>query len=305
MIFIAEPQDSGTRIDKFLSDNLKEISRSYIKKIIDGGGLLINGAPCKGSQKLKAEDIITVDIPPVKEPDILPENIPLDILYEDSELLVVNKPQGMVVHPAPGNYSGTLVNALMYHCRGGSLSGIGGVARPGIVHRIDKNTSGLLMVAKTNAAHLSLAEQIKAHSFSRRYKAIVHGGFNVSEGTIDAPIGRNRKNREKMCVTNENSKEAITHYRVLGRSACGAYSLVECILETGRTHQIRVHMSHIGHPIVGDDVYGVKKEKFKTNGQALHAYLLGFIHPKTGEYTEFTAPLPDYFEKLLKTLEIE
>ena len=304
MIFKAEPQDSGIRIDKFLSDNLEELSRSYIKKIIDDGGLLINGAPCRASQKLKDGDIITVDIPPVKEPDILPENIPLDILYEDSELLVVNKPQGMVVHPAPGNYSGTLVNALMYHCKD-SLSGIGGVARPGIVHRIDKNTSGLLMVAKTNAAHLSLAEQIKAHSFSRRYKAIVHGGFNVSEGTIDAPIGRNRKNREKMCVTNENSKEAITHYRVLGRSACGAYSFVECILETGRTHQIRVHMSHIGHPIVGDDVYGVKKEKFKTNGQVLHAYLLGFIHPKTGEYTEFTAPLPDYFEKLLKTLEIE
>ena len=304
MIFKAEPQDSGIRIDKFLSDNLEDLSRSYIKKIIDDGGLLVNGVPCRASQKLKDGDIITVDIPPVKEPDILPENIPLDILYEDSELLVVNKPQGMVVHPAPGNYSGTLVNALMYHCKD-SLSGIGGVARPGIVHRIDKNTSGLLMVAKTNAAHLSLAEQIKAHSFSRRYKAIVHGGFNVSEGTIDAPIGRNRKNREKMCVTNENSKEAITHYRVLGRSACGAYSFVECILETGRTHQIRVHMSHIGHPIVGDDVYGVKKEKFKTNGQVLHAYLLGFIHPKTGEYKEFTAPLPDYFEKLLKTLEIE
>ena len=304
MIFKAEPQDSGIRIDKFLSDNLEDLSRSYIKKIIDDGGLLVNGVPCRASQKLKDGDIITVDIPPVKEPDILPENIPLDILYEDSELLVVNKPQGMVVHPAPGNYSGTLVNALMYHCKD-SLSGIGGVARPGIVHRIDKNTSGLLMVAKTNAAHLSLAEQIKAHSFSRRYKAIVHGGFNVPEGTIDAPIGRNRKNREKMCVTNENSKEAITHYRVLGRSACGAYSFVECILETGRTHQIRVHMSHIGHPIVGDDVYGVKKEKFKTNGQVLHAYLLGFIHPKTGEYKEFTAPLPDYFEKLLKTLEIE
>lgn len=304
MIFKAEPQDSGTRIDKFLSDNLEELSRSYIKKIIDDGGLLINDVPCRASQKLKDGDIISVDIPPVKEPDILPENIPLDILYEDSELLVVNKPQGMVVHPAPGNYSGTLVNALMYHCKD-SLSGIGGVARPGIVHRIDKNTSGLLMVAKTNAAHLSLAEQIKAHSFSRRYKAIVHGGFNVTEGTVDAPIGRNRKNREKMCVTNENSKEAITHYRVLGRSACGAYSFVECILETGRTHQIRVHMSHIGHPILGDDVYGVKKEKFKTNGQTLHAYLLGFIHPKTGEYMEFTAPLPDYFDKLLKTLKIE
>ena len=305
MIFKAAPQDSGTRIDKFLSDNLEEMSRTYIKKIIDESGVLINGVSCGASYKLKTGDEISVDIPPVKEPDILPENIPLDIVYEDSELLVVNKPQGMVVHPAPGNYSGTLVNALMYHCRGGSLSGIGGVARPGIVHRIDKNTSGLLMVAKTNAAHISLAEQIKVHSFSRRYKAIVHGGFKDTEGTVDAPIGRNRKNREKMCVTGENSREAVTHYRVLGRSACGAYSYIECILETGRTHQIRVHMSHIGHPILGDDVYGIKKEKFKTEGQVLHAYLLGFVHPKTGKYMEFTAPLPAYFEKLLKTLKFE
>lgn len=304
MIFEINSSNSGKRIDKFLSEQLADCTRSYIGKVASGGALKVNGEICKPSYKLKEGDTVSVEIPAPSEPDILPENIPLNIVYEDSELLVVNKPQGMVVHPAPGNYSGTLVNALMYHCRG-SLSGIGGVARPGIVHRIDKNTSGLLMVAKTNAAHLSLAKQIKEHSFSRRYKTIVHGGFKEQEGTVDAPIGRNRKNREKMCVTNENSKNAVTHYRVLGRSACGMYSYVECILETGRTHQIRVHMAHIGHPVVGDDVYGVKKEKFRLDGQLLHAYLLGFKHPKSGEYMEFTAPLPAYFEKVLSSLDFK
>ena len=303
MIIKVTPDESGTRADKLLSDKLEGITRSYIKKIIDEGGLLINGKPSKGSAKLKEGDELSVDIPEPAEPDIVPEDIPLDVVYEDEHLLVVNKPQGMVVHPAPGNYSGTLVNALMHHCRG-ELSGINGVLRPGIVHRIDKNTSGLLMVAKTNAAHLSLAEQIKEHSFSRRYKTIAYGTFKEQEGTVNAPIGRNKKNREKMCVTNENSKEAVTHYRLLEQFA--GCALVECILETGRTHQIRVHMSHLGHPVMGDDVYGIKKEKFSgLSGQLLHAYLLGFVHPATGEYMEFTAPLPHHFENILEKLRKE
>lgn len=300
MIIKVSAEENGIRADKLLSLRLEGITRSYIKKIIDDGGLSVNGKPSKGSIKLKSGDIVSVDIPEPSEPDIVAENIPLDIVYEDSELLVVNKAQGMVVHPAPGNYSGTLVNALMYHCKG-ELSGINGVMRPGIVHRIDKNTSGLLMVAKTNAAHLSLAEQIKEHSFSRRYKTIAYGTFKETEGTVNAPIGRNKKNREKMCVTTENSKEAITHWRLLEQfDGC---ALVECILETGRTHQIRVHLAHIGHPVMGDDVYGVKKERFSgLKGQLLHAYLLGFKHPSTGEYTEFTAPLPEHFERVFEKL---
>ncbi len=300
MIIKVSAEESGVRADKLLSEKMENFTRSYIQKIIEEGGMLINGKPGKGSAKLKPGDEITVDIPEPTEPDITPENIPLDIVYEDSSLLVVNKPQGMVVHPAPGNYSGTLVNALMHHCKG-ELSGINGVIRPGIVHRIDKNTSGLLMVAKTNDAHLSLAEQIKEHSFSRRYKTIAYGSFNETEWTVNAPIGRNKKNREKMCVTNENSKEAITHFRVLEQfSGC---ALLECILETGRTHQIRVHLSHIGHPVMGDDVYGLKKEKLTgLRGQLLHAYLLGFVHPSTGEYMEFSAPLPRHFEEALEKL---
>ncbi len=300
MIIKVSHEENGIRADKLLSEKLEGITRSYIKKIIDDGGLFLNGKPAKGSAKLKAGDELSVDIPEPTEPDILPENIPLDIVYEDEHLLVVNKPQGMVVHPAPGNYTGTLVNALMYHCKG-ELSGINGVLRPGIVHRIDKNTSGLLMVAKTNSAHLSLAEQIKEHSFSRRYKTIVYGTFKENEGTVNAPIGRNKKNREKMCVTLENSKEAVTHYRLIEQlSGC---AFVECILETGRTHQIRVHMAHIGHPVMGDDVYGIKKEKLSgLCGQLLHAYLLGFVHPATGEYMEFTAPLPPHFENALEKL---
>lgn len=300
MIIKVAPEENGIRADKLLSEKLEGMTRSYIKKIIDEGGLLLNGKPAKGSAKLKEGDRLSVDIPEPSEPDILPEDIPLDIVYEDKHLLVVNKPQGMVVHPAPGNYTGTLVNALMHHCKG-ELSGINGVLRPGIVHRIDKNTSGLLMVAKTNSAHLSLAEQIKEHSFSRRYKTIVYGSFKESEGTVNAPIGRNKKNREKMCVTQENSKDAVTHYRLIEQlSGC---AFVECILETGRTHQIRVHMAHLGHPVMGDDVYGLKKEKLSgLKGQLLHAYLLGFLHPATGEYMEFTSPLPPHFEDALKKL---
>ncbi len=299
MIFTAKEKDTGIRLDKFLSENMEGMTRSYIQKIIEGGNLLVCGKSCKASYKLKCGDLIQLDIPQPQDLEVVAEDIPLNIVYEDKSLLVVNKPQGMVVHPAPGNYSGTLVNALMYHCKG-ELSGINGVIRPGIVHRIDKNTSGLLMVAKTNSAHLSLAEQIKEHSFSRRYKALVYGRFSENEGTVNAPIGRNKKNREKMCVCHENSKEAVTHWRVLHQfSDC---ALVECILETGRTHQIRVHMAHIGHPVMGDDVYGVKKEKFKLNGQLLHAYLLGFVHPETGGYMEFTVTLPKHFEEVLKKL---
>lgn len=300
MIYNVTEEESGTRADKLLSEKMEGVTRSYIQKIIDEGGLKLNGKPCKASAKLKCGDVLEIELPEPQELQIEAENIPLDIVYEDSQLLVVNKPQGMVVHPAPGNYTGTLVNALMYHCRG-NLSGINGVIRPGIVHRIDKNTSGLLMVAKTNNAHLSLAEQIKEHSFSRRYKTIVHGRFREAEGTVNAPIGRNKKNREKMCVTNENAKEAVTHYRVLRQFESCAY--VECILETGRTHQIRVHMAHIGHPVMGDDVYCGRKEKYNLQGQLLHAYLLGFVHPTTGEYMEFTAPLPEHFEKVLGSLE--
>ena len=299
MIFIAGEFDAGKRIDKFLSEEIEDITRSYITKIIDEGGVNVNDKKVKASYKLKPGDELVVNIPEPEELMVEAEDIPLDIVYEDDDLLVVNKPQGMVVHPAPGNYTGTLVNALLRHCKGG-LSGINGVMRPGIVHRIDKNTSGLLMVAKTNRAHISLAEQIKEHSFSRRYKAIVHGKFKTPEGTVDAPIGRNKKNREKMCVTQENSKNAITHYKVIEEFE--NTTLVECILETGRTHQIRVHMSHLGHPVMGDDVYGRKNEKFNLKGQLLHAYLVGFVHPVTNEYMEFTTSLPVHFEEVLQKL---
>lgn len=302
MIFVAEEIDAGKRLDKFLSEKIEDITRSYVAKIIEEGGVTVNGKVVKASYKLKEGDALDINIPEPEELMVEAEDIPLDVVYEDDDLLVVNKHQGMVVHPAPGNYTGTLVNALLHHCKG-ELSGINGVMRPGIVHRIDKNTSGLLMVAKTNRAHISLAEQIKEHSFSRRYKAIVHGKFKSTEGTVDAPIGRNKKNREKMCVTKENSKNAVTHYKVIEEYA--DTTLVECILETGRTHQIRVHMAHLGHPVMGDDVYGRKNEKFNLNGQLLHAYLVGFVHPVTKEYMEFTAPLPAHFEEVLKKLKKE
>lgn len=293
-------EDKGCRIDKFLAENLKDYTRSYVQKLIENGCVKIMGKSVKTNYKVKDGESIEVNFPEAEKTDIVPENIPLDIVYEDSDLLVVNKCQGMVVHPAPGNYSGTLVNALMYHC-GNELSGINGEIRPGILHRIDKDTSGLLLVAKTNAAHLFLAEQIKAHSLTRAYLAIVHGGFKEKEGTVNLPIGRHPSDRKKMTVTYKNSREAVTHYYV--KEALGKYTYVECVLETGRTHQIRVHMSHNGHPIVGDKTYGVKKEEFNLNGQLLHAYKIGFIHPTTKKYMEFSAPLPKYFEKVLYNLE--
>lgn len=291
-------EDSSKRIDKYISDNIAELTRSAVQGLINDGNVLADGKAVSKNYKLRGNETITVEIPEPQPLDTLPENIPLDIVYEDEHLLVVNKPKGMVVHPAHGNYTGTLVNALLYHC-GDSLSGINGVIRPGIVHRIDKNTSGLLIVAKNDAAHLKLSEQIKAHSFTREYEAIAVGAFRNNEGTVDAPIGRHHIDRKKMCVTDQNSKHAVTHYSVIKQY--GGYAHVRLRLETGRTHQIRVHLSYLGHPVLGDDVYG--KPYKGLEGQCLHARKIGFIHPYTGEYMEFCSDLPDYFRSVLNKLE--
>lgn len=289
---------AGERIDKALSDASEgEITRSFSAKLIEDGACTVNGIAVPKNYRLRAGDNVAAEIPEPKEADILPENIPLDIVYEDSDLLVVNKPKGMVVHPAHGHYSGTLVNALMYHC-GSSLSGINGELRPGIVHRIDMNTSGLLIVAKSDAAHKGLAEQIKIHSFSREYEAVVCGSVKEN-GTVNAPIGRSRTDRKKMCVTTENSREAVTHYNVIDNY--GNYTHLRLRLETGRTHQIRVHMAYIGHPVAGDDVYGSGKPA-SLGGQCLHAKHIGFVHPITGERLEFETELPEYFTKFLNSL---
>lgn len=288
----------GTRIDKYISDNIPELTRSAVQGLINSGAVLADGKAVSKNYKLKGCEVLSIDVPEPQPMDAVPENIPLDIVYEDSDLLVVNKPKGMVVHPAHGNYSGTLVNALLYHC-GESLSGINGVIRPGIVHRIDKNTSGLLIVAKNDASHLHLAEQIKAHSFTREYEAVASGYFKETEGTVDAPIGRHKTDRKKMCVTAENSRNAVTHYSVIKQY--GGYAHVRLRLETGRTHQIRVHLAYIGHSVLGDDVYG--KPYKGIEGQCLHARKIGFIHPSTGEYMEFTSELPDYFKAVLNKLE--
>ena len=288
--------DENIRIDKFIAAHLESVTRSHIQKLIDEGNVLVDGKTVKSNYKLKSGQNIEVNVPEAKQLDIKAEDIALDIVYEDEHLLVVNKPQNMVVHPAAGNYEGTLVNALMHHC-GDSLSGINGVIRPGIVHRIDKDTSGLLLVAKDDATHIGLSEQIKEHSLTRKYIAIVHGNFKNDEGTVDAPIGRHPTDRKKMCITEKNSKNAVTHYRVLQRFT--EYTLVECKLETGRTHQIRVHMASLGHPVLGDKTYGVKKEKYNLSGQLLHAKIVGFIHPITREYMEFETDIPDRFKKFL------
>lgn len=284
------------RIDKVIIGELPELSRSYAQKLIADGHVTVNEKTVKANYKTKAGDSIELSVPDPVALDILPEDIPLDIVYEDSHLLVVNKPQGMVVHPAAGNYSGTLVNALVQHC-GDSLSEINGVIRPGIVHRIDKDTSGLLLVAKDNQTHIGLSQQIKAHSLTRKYIALAHGTIRQDEGTIDKPIGRHQTDRKKMCVTDKNARHAVTHYKVLGRY--NGYTFVECKLETGRTHQIRVHLASIGHPVLGDKTYGIKKEKYNLTGQLLHAKLLGFIHPVTGEYMEFETAIPERFQKFL------
>lgn len=291
----------GERIDKFLSCRLEEVSRSYIQKLIKEGHVSVNGKPVKANYKLGAGDEISVEIPEAKEPDILPEDIPLDILYEDQDILVVNKPKGMVVHPAAGHYSGTLVNALMYHCKD-SLSGINGVMRPGIVHRIDMDTTGSLLVCKNDEAHRILAEQLKEHTIRREYHAIVYGNIKEDTGIVDAPIGRHPTDRKKMSINHKNGKQAVTHYEVLERF--GNFTYIRCRLETGRTHQIRVHMASLHHPLLGDEVYGPSsRPPFPgLKGQVLHAKILGIYHPATGEYMEFDAPLPQYFVDLLQKL---
>ena len=289
----------GERIDRFLSGEMENLSRSYIQKLIKDGNLSVNGAAVKPNYKVVRGDSICVRIPGPEVLDVLPENIPLDILYEDDDILVVNKPKGMVVHPAPGHSSHTLVNAVLYHC-GNELSGINGVIRPGIVHRIDMDTTGSLVICKNDRAHQILAEQLKEHSITRKYHAIVHGNFREDSGTVNASIGRHPTDRKKMSTKSSSGRPAVTHYRVLERF--GNYTYIECELETGRTHQIRVHMSSIGHPILGDSVYGPSKCPFSLQGQTLHAKILGFRHPATGEYVEFDAPLPDYFVRLLSAL---
>ena len=301
--FELEAEYEGERLDKYLSILYPEQSRSFFQKLIKDGHVLVNDTPEKANYRLRVEDLISVTIPDAVETPILPENIPLDILYEDDDLLVVNKPKGMVVHPSAGHYTGTLVNAIMYHCKD-SLSGINGEIRPGIVHRIDMDTTGSLIVCKNDESHIFIAEQIKEHSVTRKYRGIVYGGVSDDEGTIDAPIGRHPTDRKKMSTHCKNGREAITpavtHYRVLQRFE--RYTYMEFQLETGRTHQIRVHMASIGHPLLGDAVYSSGKSPYHLQGQTLHAMTIGFIHPATREYLEITAPLPDYFEKILRDL---
>lgn len=288
------------RIDKYLAEYFEEYTRNRIQKLLEDELVQVNQKVVKSNYKVKYGDNITVTVPDAVEPDILPENLNLDIVYEDKDVIVVNKPKGMVVHPAPGHYSGTLVNGLLYHCNG-CLSGINGVLRPGIVHRIDMDTTGLLVACKNDYAHNFIAEQLKVHSSTRKYQAICYNSIKEDEGTVDAPIGRHPADRKKMAVNYKNGREAVTHYRVLKRFK--RFTHVECQLETGRTHQIRVHMASINHPLLGDVAYGPKSCPYNLQGQTLHAGLLGFVHPGTKEYMEFEAPLPDYFVKLLDIME--
>ncbi|MGN0516164.1 RluA family pseudouridine synthase [Eubacterium sp.] len=293
-------QNAGVRIDRFLTDNIPEITRSAVQKIIDEANVTVNGEVVSKNYKCRVGDNVDVTVPDAKPLEAVGQNIPIDVVYEDEHLLVVNKPKGMVVHPANGNPDGTLVNALLYHC-GDSLSGINGVIRPGIVHRIDKDTSGLLIVAKSDKAHIGLAQQIKEHSFSRAYEAVVYGNIKEDSGTVCQPIGRDTKDRKRMAVTMKNSKPATTHYEVIKRY--GDFTHVRCVLETGRTHQIRVHMAYLGHPVAGDAVYGPRKVITRLNGQCLHAKHIGFVHPITNEYLEFESELPEYFTSFLNYLE--
>ncbi|MBE6823881.1 MAG: RluA family pseudouridine synthase [Ruminococcaceae bacterium] len=299
-LYTVTDEYAGQRIDAFLSSQNEDLSRSFITKNISRGLVLVNTKQVSKSFKLSLDDVVEMTIEEPVELDVLPQNIPLDIIYEDDDLLVVNKPKGMVVHPAAGNYTDTLVNALMFHCKD-SLSGINGVLRPGIVHRIDKNTSGLLIVAKNDNSHNLLAQQIKEHSFTREYLAIVYGNINDDTGTVDKPIGRHPVDRKKMCVTDKNSKNAVTHYEVIERF--NGFTLIKCKLETGRTHQIRVHMASVGHPVAGDDVYGPKKVITELHGQCLHARKIGFIHPTSNKYIEFSSDVPQSFSKFLHKLQ--
>ena len=297
--FSVDGSENGIRIDRYLSEKNEELSRSYLQKLLKEQGITVNGREVKANYKVQAGDEIRISLPDLSDPDILPEEIPLDILYEDEDVMVVNKPKGMVVHPSAGHTTGTLVNAILFHCQG-NLSGINGVMRPGIVHRIDKDTTGALLICKNDVAHRNLADQLKEHSIKRRYRAIVSGNLKDDEGTVEGPIGRHPVDRKKMAINYKNGKEAITHYTVLERFGNATY--VECRLETGRTHQIRVHMTSIGHPLLGDEVYGAGKNPYHLQGQVLHAMVLGFVHPRTGEYMEFSAPLPEYFTNLLEKL---
>lgn len=289
----------NVRIDKYLSEQLEEQSRSYIQKLIKDEAVLVNEKPVKANYKVQVGDELTIQIPELQEPNILPEDIPLDILYEDADVLVINKPKGMVVHPSAGHYSQTVVNAVMFHCKD-NLSGINGVLRPGIVHRIDMDTTGAIVICKNDTAHQNLAEQLKVHSITRKYRAIVHGNIKEDQGTIEGDIGRHPIDRKKMAINPKNGKPAVTHYKVLERF--GNFTYIECQLETGRTHQIRVHMASKGHPLLGDNLYGPAKCPFHLQGQCLHAMILGFVHPTTGNYMEFEAPLPEYFTQLLEKL---
>ena len=297
--FVASEEINGVRIDKCLAEAFAELSRSYLQKLLKSECVLVNGKPVKSNYRVNAGDSVELEVPEAVEPEIVPEKMDLDIVYEDKDVVIVNKPKGMVVHPAAGHYSGTLVNGLMEHCKD-ELSGINGVMRPGIVHRIDMDTTGLLIVCKNDKAHNEIARQLKEHSITRRYRAIVHGVVKEDEGTVDAPIGRHPVDRKKMSINEKNGREAVTHYRVLERFR--QFTYIECRLETGRTHQIRVHMASIHHPLLGDAVYGPAKCPYKLQGQTLHAGVLGFVHPETGEYMEFEAPLPEYFEELLEKL---
>lgn len=297
--FDIDEAEGNIRIDRYLADKCPDFSRSYLQKLLKEGAASVNTKTVKTNYKVQAGDHVILNIPDPQVLDILPQDIPLDILYEDQWLMVVNKPKDMVVHPSAGHLEGTLVNAVMAHC-GENLSGINGVLRPGIVHRIDKDTTGALLICKDDAVHRDIAEQLKIHSINRRYRAVVQGNIKEEEGTVDAPIGRHPTDRKKMAINHRNGKNAVTHYRVLERFGQATY--IECRLETGRTHQIRVHMASLGHPLLGDTVYGSAKNPYHLQGQALHAMVLGFDHPVTGEYIEFQAPIPEYFSKLLDKL---
>lgn len=289
--------EDDERLDIWLTTAVSGLSRSYIQKCIKDGQVSVNEKPAKAGYRLRVDDEVSFLIPEAAEPEVEAEDIPLAVLYEDEDVLVVDKPKGMVVHPAPGHYSGTLVNAVLWHCKG-QLSGINGILRPGIVHRIDRDTTGSLIVCKNDQAHRRIAEQLKQHSLNRTYRAIVHGVLETEAGTIEAPIGRDERDRKRMAVNVKNGKEAVTHYQVLKRFR--EYTYIECRLETGRTHQIRVHMTSIGHPLLGDEIYGARKTPFHLKGQTLHAHKLGFLHPRSGAYVEVEAPLPEYFTRLLE-----